>query len=131
MTRQNQPNANLQTALNDMLAEIRVVPPVDANNNSNNSMGGMGNWDLDVTVTLQNNAGFWVQDDADSRITLYPVTDEGAITINAPASVEEENNIPISLEVTNGKDVAGDWVVVDGVVYIKIDSSAVPGYPVS
>ena len=127
MTRQNQPNANLQTALNDMLAEIRVVPPVDANNNSNNSMGGMGNWDLDVTVTLQNNAGFWVQDDADSRITLYPVTDEGAITINAPASVEEENNIPISLEVTNGKDVAGDWVVVDGVVYIKIDSSAVPG----
>ena len=127
MTRQNQPNANLQTALNDMLAEIRVVPPVDANNNSNNSMGGMGNWDLDVTVTLQNNAGFWVQVDADSRITLYPVTDEGAITINAPASVEEENNIPISLEVTNGKDVAGDWVVVDGVVYIKIDSSAVPG----
>ncbi|MBT0888442.1 MULTISPECIES: DUF5801 repeats-in-toxin domain-containing protein [Acinetobacter] len=127
MTRQNQPNANLQTALNDMLAEIRVVPPVDANNNSNNSMGGMGNWDLDVTVTLQNNAGFWVQVDADSRITLYPVTDEGAITINAPASVEEENIIPISLEVTNGKDVAGDWVVVDGVVYIKIDSSAVPG----
>ena len=113
-------NATAQQALEDALANIEVKPASDAN--SNNLSGG--HLPLDVTVTLYSN-GLHSEDGLKVEVDIDPVTDKAQVSTDS-AAVSEGVPADVTINVSSPKDGSA-WHVVDGKIYLQVDSGSVPG----
>ncbi|TDB02389.1 DUF5801 repeats-in-toxin domain-containing protein, partial [Halomonas marinisediminis] len=113
---------NPQTIAENLLAGVTVTSPADANSNANNLNGKLP---LDVTLTLHD-SGLESEAQVTPQVTLDPVTDPATVAISA-AAVAEGEPVAISVTVSNPSDQTGDWSIVDGKLYLRLDGTDIPG----
>ena len=108
-----------QAKLEQMLAEIKVNSPQDAN--SNNLTDGKLSLDINLSVHAD---GISRDDSAKPEVVITPVTDD--ITIGVSTNIEGEGtdvalNIMLPTNTVDGDlGAAAGWTIVDGKVYIHV-----------
>ncbi|WP_449257861.1 Ig-like domain-containing protein, partial [Chlorobium limicola] len=115
------------TVLQDMLSKVNLTTPL--HDNSNNSAPII----LEMTITTYAPGSNQANEVATSTpLVIAPVTDATTIIIDAP-SVLEDNSETFTITFSNSADnqpgypeplVADHTVIVDGNVYLKLDTSA-------
>ncbi len=115
-----------QEKLEQMLNEIKVNTPKDAN--SNNLPGGK--LDLDINLSVHAD-GISRDDSAKPEVVITPVTDD--ITIGVSTNIEDEGtdvalNIMLPTNTVDGDlGAAAGWTIVDDKVYIHVADGTLEG----
>lgn len=109
-------------ALQDLLDSITVTPPPNYNRNKNGEEE-FEPFEYNATLTTHTPSGGRDQREITVDQEVIPVTDDATIAIEAPA-VSEGEPVEIGITVDNKAD-APTWELVDGKVYLQLDTTDV------